>query len=137
MKNFVLGLAVIIIAMAVIKLWDYYNPSNPDGGTVAPPAAVSGPCSGLAPERQREVEGAKKRGRQAFKMLLDRYKAQRLVIDPALACLELDYVVMVSQFDPVEAGKVFSDVDQRTPANSPVRERIDQLKKGGAFDQAK
>jgi len=126
MKNFVVLLAVVIIAMAVWKLWEYYNPSTPGTGDSDPGLTQALPPP-LAPEREREVNEVKKRGPAAFKMLLERYKTSQLVKDPALAWLELDYVVMISQRDPVQAKKIFSEVKSRTPADSPVYPRVKEL----------
>jgi hypothetical protein len=49
--------------------------------------------------------------------------------DPRLAWIELDYVVMISATDPLEARRVFQAVKKRTPADSPILPRIRSLEK--------
>lgn len=49
--------------------------------------------------------------------------------DPRLAWIELDYVVMISATDPLEAKRVFQAVKKRTPADSPIYPRIRSLEK--------
>lgn len=51
------------------------------------------------------------------------------VKDPKLAWVELDYVVMISAKDPVEAKKVFQAVKKRTPPDSVIYPRIKALEK--------
>jgi hypothetical protein len=51
------------------------------------------------------------------------------VHDPRLAWIELDYVVLVSATDPVEAKRVFQAVKKRTPTDSPIYPRIRSLGK--------
>jgi hypothetical protein len=51
------------------------------------------------------------------------------VKDPRLAWIELDYVVMLSPSDPVEAKKLFAQIKKRTPADSPIMPRIRSLEK--------
>ena len=64
-----------------------------------------------------------------FKRFLEACKNYPDVKDPKLAWVELDYVVMISAKDPVEAKKVFQEVKKRTPADSPVYPRIKSLEK--------
>ena len=49
------------------------------------------------------------------------------VKDPRKAWIELDYVVLISRENPVEAKRVFSEVKQRTPPESPVYKRVKSL----------
>ncbi len=51
------------------------------------------------------------------------------VHDPRLAWIELDYVVLISATDPVEAKRVFQAVKKRTAADSPIYPRIRSLEK--------
>lgn len=47
--------------------------------------------------------------------------------DPRRACIELDYVVLVSREDPAEARKVYAEVKARIPQDSPVIGRIKDM----------
>jgi hypothetical protein len=62
-----------------------------------------------------------------LKLWLDQYG--RLVADPRLADIELDYVVMVARQNPAEAKRVFARVRQRVDEYSPVYPRLERLAK--------
>jgi hypothetical protein len=49
--------------------------------------------------------------------------------DPRRACIELDYVVLLSHEDVGEAKRVFAEVKARVPQDSPVYERIKDMQK--------
>ena len=49
--------------------------------------------------------------------------------DPRLAWIELDYVVLISSTDPVQAKKIYRQVKQRTPADSPIYLRLRAMEK--------
>lgn len=51
------------------------------------------------------------------------------VADPRLAWIELDYVVMLSATEPLEAKRVFQAVKKRTATDSPIYPRIRSLEK--------
>jgi hypothetical protein len=51
------------------------------------------------------------------------------VHDPRLAWIELDYVVLLSATEPLEAKRVFQAVKKRTPTDSPIYPRIRSLEK--------
>jgi hypothetical protein len=129
MKTFFSILAVLIIGMAVWKLWEYYErvggPETGGSGQTTAPAAV--PLPSLPPKLEQELADARKRGAVALKAWLDRHRPH--VKDPRLAAIELDYVVMVSATDPVQAKKLFQEIKQRTPPDSPVYPRLKDLEK--------
>jgi hypothetical protein len=87
------------------------------------PEQLQGMPEGLQPTYDIAV----KNGAVGIRKWLKAYGAK--VQDPRLAWIELDYVVVVSHDDPVEAKKVFEDVKARTPQSSPVYSRIKQLSK--------
>ncbi len=64
-----------------------------------------------------------------LKRFIDSCKQFPDVKDPKLAWVELDYVVMISAKDPVEAKRIFQEVKKRTPADSPIYPRIKSLEK--------
>ena len=64
-----------------------------------------------------------------FKRFIDACKNYPDVKDPRLAWMELDYVVMLSARNPVEAKKVFRGVKKRTPPDSPIMPRIRLMEK--------
>lgn len=129
-------LVVILILLAVgfvgWRVYDYYGHVNRDGGDqpAARPAEVRpellpGLPSPLEP-RLREAQTA---GPAAFKAFIDWVKQYPGVADPRLGWIELDYVVMISTSDPVEAKKIFAQIKKRTPPDSPIMPRIRALQK--------
>jgi len=64
-----------------------------------------------------------------FKRFIDACKSQPGVADPRLAWMELDYVVMLSASNPVEARKIFRAIKKRTPEDSPIMPRIRLMEK--------
>ena len=94
-------------------------------GAAVDPESLPGLPYQLAPK----VAERQKAGPVAFKAFIDQCKQLPGVKDPRLAWMELDYVVMISGSDPVEAKKIFWEVKKRTPENSPVYPRIKSLEK--------
>ncbi len=127
MKTFISILAVLVIVMAVWKLWEYYERLNQGEPSSAP--VSSGSLPSLPPKLEQELAEAKKKGAAGLKMWLDRYQGTGALKDPRLAWIELDYVVLLSQSDPVQARKLFAEVKKRTPPDSPVYPRIKELEK--------
>ncbi len=84
---------------------------------------------GLAPDLERSLEQAYQGGPRALKAWLDEQKKEGKIEDPRLAWVELDYVVKVTQDDPLLAKKVFAEVKARTPTDSLVYPRIKELAK--------
>ena len=75
------------------------------------------------------LENARKQGADGLKTFLTTYS--HAIVDPRLAEIELDYVILISPTDPVEAKRIFAAIASRTPATSPVYERVKRLE--GAF----
>src|SRR2546430_4684032 len=129
------GLITILIVVGVVvggyKLWEYWeNVENEREKDKNPPAQLSPErLQGLPPKLEPSLQQAEKGGPKALKAWLDQYKRTGVVKDPRLAWIELDYVVMITKDDPIEAKKIFGEVKQRTPPDSPVNERIKTLEK--------
>ena len=51
------------------------------------------------------------------------------VQDPRKAWIQLDYVLLITRDNIGEAKRIFAEVKARTPKNSPVWPRIQQLEK--------
>ncbi len=84
---------------------------------------------GLAPGLEQSLELAYQGGARTLKAWLDEQRKEGKIEDPRLAWVELDYVVKVTQDDPVLAKKVFAEVKARTPPDSPVYPRVKELAK--------
>ncbi len=126
MKNFLVLLAVLIIAMAVWRAWDYYAHLNLEPGQG--PTAGTGAFPHLDAKIQKALADARNKGPASYKAALDRYKNLGWLSDPWLANYQLDYAVIIAINDPSEARKVFSEVAERTRPDSPVYPRVEQLR---------
>ena len=137
----------LIIIAAIYGGWELYlyykdvetktNAANgvATGTPAAPAPAAAGTevvipqesLAGLPPALEATLKTAREQGVGALGAWLKKYRYA--VKDPRLAAIELDYVVLMSQRDPVEAKKVFLGVKARTPANSPLYPRVKKLEK--------
>jgi hypothetical protein len=90
------------------------------------PASVGG-MPVLAPGLEASLQEAKGQSPAALKIWIEKHRLY--VQDPRLASIELDYVVLIGGRNYLEARKIFNAVKQRTPTNSPVYSRIQQLEK--------
>jgi hypothetical protein len=125
---------ILIVAAAVFVGWrvyDYWDQVNTDreakARAAAPRPVVPEQLDGLPRQLEPSLQEARKQGVAGLRAWLERYKSSRLVKDPRLAWIELDYVVLVSAEDPVEAKRLFAEVKKRTPPESPVTQRIKEL----------
>ena len=83
--------------------------------------------SGMPQAWEAAFKKATNNGTASFRAWMKQYGQQ--VEDPRRAWIELDYMVRVSTEDPQEAKAIFELVKERTPTNSPVYPRIQQLEK--------
>jgi hypothetical protein len=83
--------------------------------------------AGLPPHLEASLAQAKQQGHAALKIWLDRNR--HLVQDPQLADIELDYVLLLGARNFTEARQRLGAVRDRTPTNSPVYPRIQQLQR--------
>jgi hypothetical protein len=83
--------------------------------------------SGMPGELEQSYTAAEKNGATGIRNWLKAYGPK--IQDPRKAWIELDYVVAVSSEDPLEAKKVFAEVQSRIPTNSPIFPRIKDLSK--------
>jgi hypothetical protein len=85
--------------------------------------------AGLPPSMEQSLQDAYKKGASGLKDWLAQSKRLPQIKDPRLAWIELDYVVLISHDNPIEAKRVFAAVKQRTSPGSPVYQRIQSLEK--------
>jgi hypothetical protein len=91
------------------------------------PAQPPGVLPGLPATLESSLQQAKQQGPAALKIWLDRHR--HLVQDPRLADIELDYVLLLRARNFTEAKAIFAAVRDRTPTNSPVYPRVQQLRR--------
>jgi hypothetical protein len=126
-------LLVLVLGFGIYKVWEHWNEVKDQ--RVLEEKAASGAdiqpdrLPGLPYQLESRLREAQQGGPAALKRFIDAYKRHPEVKDPRLAWIELDYVVLVSSTDPVEAKKMFREVKQRTPPDSPIYPRIKALEK--------
>lgn len=133
MKALISILIVLIVGIVGFKLYERWNAAKEQrylaeraaSGADINPDTLEGMPWQLVP-KMHEAEQA---GPDALKRFIDSCKRYPDVKDPRLAWLELDYAVLISSKDPVEAKKIFQDVKKRTPPDSKIWPRINQLAK--------
>jgi len=85
---------------------------------------------GLPDKLEDPLQNAKEHGAKALGAWLDFYAdKEKVVQDPRLAWIQLDYAVLLANSDPVKAKQVYGDVRDRIPPTSPVYPRIKELQK--------
>jgi hypothetical protein len=138
MMQKLIGIVLIIVVLLGLKELHRYweeirEKQQTDRQTTAPgsppssPAQAPGAMSGLPSHLEPSLQQAKQQGSAALKIWLDRHR--HLVRDPQLADIELDYVLLLGARNFTEAKTIFAAVRDRTPTNSPVYPRIQQLRR--------
>lgn len=98
--------------------------SSPQPGKPAT-AVPTGPLPGLPELMEASLQEAQSRGAVPLKQWLD--KNRRLIADPRLAAIELDYVVMIGTQNRGEARRVLGELAARLAPSSPVYGRFKKL----------
>ena len=133
MKAAISILIVIGVILGVYKLWEYWDDVEQQKDLAAKKTqqeALRGDSlPGLPYELEEDLRKAKEGGSKTLKAFIERIEKSPKVSDPRLAWIELDYVVMVSLEDPVEAKRAFRKVKGRVDPDSPVYRRVKELEK--------
>lgn len=82
---------------------------------------------GMPWQLQKSLDVAQKNGGAGMREWLKTYGPS--IQDPRKAWIELDYCALIVRDDPAEARRIFKEVKDRTPATSPVYDRIKKLEK--------
>ncbi len=127
MKNFFYLVAAVVICIAVVKLYEYVEKLN-QGGEPTQTAVSAEAWPPLDPKIKEALDKEKNRGAAQFKALIDKYARLRKLKDPWLANYQVDYVIMISVNDPVQAARIVSEIRSRIGTNSPVYPRVMDLK---------
>jgi len=92
-------------------------------------AAIVDPNSlpGLPRNLEASFQAAQRQGAPAMKQWLKNFGP--MLQDPRKAWIELDYCALIAREDPAEARRLFAAVKERTPASSPVWDRVKKLEK--------
>ena len=87
---------------------------------------------GMPWQIEQKYQEAVRKGTPGLKAFLEAYGKSPSFQDPRKAWIELDYVVMISGSDPVEAKRIYADVKARVSTNSIIYPRIRSL--GQTYD---
>ena len=126
-------IAAVIIALVLWGGWELFfywervNNEKEDEKKHSITAVQPEMLNGLPPELDNALHAAQNQGADGLRNFLKTY-GNRLQ-DPRKAWIELDYCQMIARENTAEAKRVFADVKKRTPHNSPVWPRIQQLEK--------
>jgi len=125
----VIAAAVIFVAWLVFREWTKFDTGNDLKEQEAAAALVVNPQSlpGMPNGLEQSYSMAQTAGVTGIRNWLKMYGDS--VQDPRRAWIELDYMVLIARTDPVEAKKIFADIKDRIPTNSPIYPRIRQLAK--------
>ena len=128
-------IAILIVVGALFlgwKLLDYWDQTTQEREAKRQAASVQvdpRTLAGVPYQLEGPLEEAYKKGAPGLKDWLEKARRSPQIKDPRLAWIELDYVLKVSASNPAEAKRVFADVKQRVPPESPVYRRIQALEK--------
>jgi len=127
-----IGIAIIALlafcGWELFLYWDKISTEKDNQRKETAAAIVSEEQLPGLPEKLRlSWEAAKRLGPTGVKNWLNTYG--HAVEDPRKAWMQLDYVLSVSRENVAEAKRVFTEVKERTPTNSPVWPRIEKLGK--------
>ena len=124
----VIGLLLIgMVFFGAYKVWNYWDTMDQRRAARAAVSISPGSLAGLPYQLEPSLDAAQTDGAKSLKFWLEKYG--HAIQDPRLAWIELDYVLLVSRDDPIEAKKVFAQVKKRVPPDSPVYRRIKDLEK--------
>jgi hypothetical protein len=127
-------IAAVIIAAVLYGGWELFfywervkNEEEEQKKKAVAVAVQPEQLSGMSPELDNALRAAQNQGAEGLRNFLKAY-GNRLQ-DPRKAWIELDYCQMVARENTAEAKRVFAEVKRRTPHNSPIWPRIQQLEK--------
>ncbi len=130
-KTLIIITIVVAVALGGWKMFEYWDKVQDEKDTEAKTAAatVVNPdyLGGLPPTYIDSLHAAQQAGPDALGNWLKAYG--NVVQDPRKAWIQLDYVLMITRSNPQEAKRIFNEVRDRTPPNSPVWPRIHDLEK--------
>lgn len=130
MKAIIAILIVVGVIFGGWKIWDYWDTVSQQKEAAEKIPEVSEDQMGrMSNELENSLQEARKKGASGVKDWLNKYQKSPKIPEPRLAWIRLDYVLMASQSDPLEAKKVFAEVKEKTPSSSPVYPRIKKLER--------
>jgi len=126
-------IAALIIAAVLYGGWQLFfyweKVRNEEEVTKKQEASQVNPkaLAGMPYTLEQSLDAAERRGASGLRDWLKAYGAN--IQDPRKAWIELDYCNLIVRDDPSEARRIFKSVKDRTPATSPVYDRVKKLEK--------
>jgi hypothetical protein len=120
-------LAVGFVGWKVYERWDETSREQDLKQAAGPADPRSIP--GMDHRLENSLEEAQRGGAKGLGAWLDKNRRSPYLKDPRLAWIELDYAVLLSSEDPAQSRKIFAQVKERVPPDSPVFQRVQQLQK--------
>ena len=133
MKAAISILIIIAVCVGAFKLWEYWDKVSQEKEQTEKIADGSDikeyQLPGMPYELDQRYTAAKQKGAAGIKDFLEAYRKAPKFEDPRKAWVELDYALLITGSDPLEAKRIFLDVKQRTPTNSLIYPRIRAMSK--------
>jgi hypothetical protein len=122
-------LGVIFVGWKLLDYWDAVEQQREAREKAA--SAQLNPTSlpGVPYDLEGPLQEAYKKGAAGLKDWLERSRHSPQIKDPRLAWVQLDYAVLISKDNPVEAKRVFADLKDRLSPQSAVYPRLKLLEK--------
>ena len=132
MKILIAILILAIVGFLGWKLYERWDETSRQEDLKKAQASVqvdSRSLPGMDQRLERSLEEAGQGGARGLREWLDKHQRSGYVKDPRLAAIELDYAVFLLGEKPAEARKIYANVKERTPTDSPLYPRIQHLQK--------
>ena len=121
--------AAIFVGFKLLDYWDKVEQQKERDQQKANAQVDPRSLQGVPYDLEPKLQEAYNKGALGLKEWLEKFKHSPQIKDPRLAWVELDYVVLISRDNPVEAKHVFADVKARLSTESPVYPRVKLLEK--------
>jgi hypothetical protein len=125
MTRLIAALIIVVLCFCAYHLFRYWQSFEDEKTQRAAAAIQPESLPGVPPQLEESLRLAYSRGPAALRQWLDTHGP--LIRDPRKAWIELDYCRDVFRTDPNEARRVFQAVKERTPSDSPVWPRVQQM----------
>ena len=121
--------AVVFLGYKLFERWEETSRQEDLKKTQASAQIDSRSLPGMDSRLEASFEEARRGGAKGIRAWLDQHQRSGFVKDPRLAAIELDYAVLLLGEKPADARKIFANVKERIPSDSPLYPRIQQLQK--------
>ena len=125
----VVVVVVVFLGYKIFEQWEETSRQQDLKKTQTSAQVDSRSLPGMDSRLEASFEEARRGGAKGIRAWLDQHQRSGYVKDPRLAAIELDYAVLLLGEKPAEARKIYANVKERIPTDSPLSPRIQQLQK--------